>query len=176
MGANGFIRKITTVMSANVVGYSKLIGDDEAATVQTLTVYKNEMSALINQHRGRVIDFPCNNMLSEFAIVVDAVKCAVAIQKELNSRNTALPENRKMQFRIGINLGKVIQEGDRIFGDCVNIAGRLEATADPGGVTVSKTVFDQIENKLPLGYQYLGEHSVNNIAEPVRAYKVFLQQ
>jgi adenylate cyclase len=176
MGVNGFIRKIATIMSANVVGYSKLIDDDETATAQTLTLYKNEMAALINQHRGRVIDFSCDNMLSEFAIAMDAVKCAVAIQKEFISRNTALPENRKMRFRIGINLGKVIQEEDRIFGDCVNIAGRLKALADPGGVTVSKTVFDQIENKLPLGYQYLGEHSVNNIAEPVRVYKVFIQQ
>jgi adenylate cyclase len=175
MGANGLIRKIATIMSANAVGYSKLMDDDETATAQTLTLYKKEMAALINQHRGRVIDFSYDNMLSEFAIVMDVVKCAVAIQKELNYRNTALPENRKMRFRIGINLGKVIQEGDRIFGDCVNIAGRLKALADPGGITVSKTVFDQIENKLPLGYQYLGEHSVNNIAEPVKVYKVFIQ-
>jgi len=113
-------------------------------------------------------------MLSEFAIVMDAVKCAVAIQRELNSRNTALPENRKMQFRIGINLGNVIQEGDRIFGDGVNIAARLEAIADPGGISVSKTVFDQVENKLPFGYQYLGEQFVENIVKPVRAYKVFM--
>jgi adenylate cyclase len=174
MGANGFIRKITTVMSASVFGYSKLIGDDEAATVKTLEDYKSVMSALIDQHRGRVIDSPGDNMLSEFAIVMDAVKCAVAIQKELNSRNTALLENRKMQFRIGINLGNVIQEGDRIFGDGVNIAARLEAIADPGGISVSKTVFDQVENKLPFGYQYLGEQFVENIAKPVRAYKVFM--
>jgi len=174
MGANGFIRKITTVMCANVFGYSKLKGDDEAATVKTLEAYKSVMFTLIDQHRGRVIDSPGDNMLSEFASVVDAVQCAAAIQKELNSRNTALPENRKMQFRIGINLGNVIQEGDRIFGDGVNIAARLEAIAEPGGISVSKTVFDQVENKLPFGYQYLGEQFVENIVKPVRAYKVFM--
>ena len=114
MCAEGFKRKITAIMSSDVVGYSKLMGDDEAATVKTLEAYKNVMSALIDQHRGRVIDSPGDNMLSEFASVVDAVQCAVAIQKELNSRNAELPENRKMLFRIGINLGDVIQEEDRI--------------------------------------------------------------
>jgi len=132
-------------MSADVVGYSKLMGDDEAATVQTLTVYKGVMSALIDQHRGRVIDSPGDNMLSEFACVVDMVHCAVAIQKELNSRNAELPENRKMRFRICINLGDVFQEEDRIYGVGVNIAAWLEALADPGGICVSKTAFDHIE-------------------------------
>ena len=175
MGAEGFKRKITAIMSSDVVGYSKLMGDDEAATVQTLELYKSVMSALIEQHRGRVIDSPGDNMLSEFASVVDAVQCAVAIQKELNSRNAELPENRKMRFRIGINLGDVIQEEDRIYGDGVNIAARLEAIADPGGICVSKTAFDHIETKLPLGYEFLGEQEVKNIAKPVGAYRVLME-
>jgi len=175
MSAEGFKRKITAIMSSDVVGYSKLMGDDEAATVKTLEAYKNVMSALIDQHRGRVIDSPGDNMLSEFASVVDAVQCAVAIQKELNSRNAELPENRKMLFRIGINLGDVIQEEDRIYGDGVNIAARLEALADPGGICVSKTAFDHIETKLPLGYEFLGEQEVKNIAKPVGAYRVVME-
>ena len=175
MVTEGFKRKITAIMSADVVGYSKLMGDDEAATVKTLEAYKSVMSALIDQHRGRVIDSPGDNMLSEFASVVDAVQCAVAIQKELNSRNAGLPENRKMRFRIGINLGDVIQEEGRIYGDGVNIAARLEALADPGGICVSKTAFDHIETKLPLGYEFLGEQEVKNIAKPVGAYRVLME-
>jgi len=175
MGADGFKRKITAIMSSDVVGYSKLMGDDEAATVKTLEAYKSVMSTLIDQHRGRVIDSPGDNMLSEFASVVDAVQCAVAIQKELNSRNAELAENRRMQFRIGINLGDVIQEEDRIYGDGVNIAARLEALADPGGICVSKTAFDHIETKLPLGYEFLGEQEVKNIAKPVGAYRVVME-
>jgi adenylate cyclase len=175
MGAEGFRRKITAIMSADVVGYSRLMGDDETATVQTLAIFKNVMSVLIDQHRGRVIDSPGDNMLSEFASVVDAVQCAVAIQKELSSRNAELPENRKMRFRIGINLGDVIQEEDRIYGDGVNIAARLEALADPGGICVSKTAFDHIETKLPLGYEFLGEQEVKNIAKPVGAYRVVME-
>ena len=175
MGAEGFIRKITAIMSADVVGYSKLMGDDEAATVKTLAVYKNVMTVLINQHRGRVIDSPGDNMLTEFASVVDAVQCAVAIQKELKSRNAELPENRKMRFRIGINLGDVIEEKDHIFGDGVNIAARLETLADPGGICVSKTAFDHIETKLPLGYEFLGEQEVKNIKKPVGAYRVLME-
>ena len=175
MVTEGFKRKITAIMSSDVVGYSKLMGDNEAATVKTLEAYKSVMSTLIDQHRGRVIDSPGDNMLSEFASVVDAVQCAVAIQKELKSRNAELPENRKMKFRIGINLGDVIQEEDRIYGDGVNIAARLEALADPGGICVSKTAFDHIETKLPLGYEFLGEQEVKNIAKPVGAYRVVME-
>jgi len=113
--------------------------------------------------------------LAEFASVVDAVQCAVAVQKEFHARNAELPENRRMVFRIGINLGDVIQEGDRIYGDGVNIAARLESLADPGGICISKTAFDQIETKLPLGYEYLGEQTVKNIAKPVGAYKVLME-
>jgi adenylate cyclase len=175
MNTQDFKRKLTAVFSADVAGYSRLMGDDEAATVKTLEAYKQVMFSLIKQHRGRVIDSPGDNILAEFASVVDAVQCGVAVQKELQARNADLPENRKMQFRIGINLGDVIEEGERIYGDGVNIAARLEALADPGGICVSKTAFDHIESKLPLGYQFLGEQTVKNIAKPVKAYKVLME-
>jgi adenylate cyclase len=175
MNAQDFKRKLTAVFSADVAGYSRLMGDDEAATVKTLEAYKQIMFSLIKQHRGRVIDSPGDNLLAEFASVVDAVQCGVAVQKELQARNAELPENRRMQFRIGINLGDVIEEQDRIYGDGVNIAARLESCADPGGICVSKTAFDHIETKLPLGYEYLGEKEVKNIAKPVGAYRVLME-
>jgi adenylate cyclase len=127
---------------------------------------------LIQQHRGRVVDSPGDNLLAEFASVVDAVQCAVAVQKEIQARNQELPETRRMQFRIGINLGDVIEEEDRLYGDGVNIAARLESLAEPGGICISKTAFDHIETKLPLGYECLGDQTVKNIAKPVCAYKV----
>jgi adenylate cyclase len=175
MNTQEFKRKLTAVFSADVAGYSRLMGEDEVTTVKTLEAYKQVMFSLIRQHRGRVIDSPGDNLLAEFASVVDAVQCGVAVQKELQARNADLPENRKMQFRIGINLGDVIEEGDRIYGDGVNIAARLESLADPGGICVSKTAFDHIEAKLPLGYHFLGEQTVKNIAKPVGAYKVLME-
>ena len=174
MNTQEFKRKLSAILSADVAGYSRLMGEDEAATVRTLEAYKEIMFSLIKQHRGRVIDSPGDNLLAEFASVVDAVQCAVAVQKELQARNADLPENRRMQFRIGINLGDVIEEGDRIYGDGVNIAARLESCADPGGICISKTAFDQIETKLPLGYEFLGEQEVKNIARPVGAYRVLM--
>ena len=167
-------RKLAAIFSADVAGYSRLMGDDEAATVDTLTTYREVMYSLIKQHRGRVVDSPGDNVLAEFASVVDAAQCGVAVQKELQSRNLELPEKRRMQFRIGINLGDVIEEGERIYGDGVNIAARLEALADPGGICISKTAFDHIETKLPLGYEFIGEQTVKNISKPVFAYKVIM--
>jgi adenylate cyclase len=175
MATDGFKRKLTAILSADVAGYSRLMGEDETETLRTLEVYKGIMSDLIRQHRGRVVDSPGDNVLAEFASVVDAVQCAVAVQKEIQARNTELPENRRMQFRIGINLGDVIEEEERIYGDGVNIAARLEALADPGGICVSKAAFDHIESKLPLGYEYLGEQTVKNIAKPVGAYRVMME-
>jgi adenylate cyclase len=175
MEQKGFHRKLTAILSADVAGYSRLMQDDEAATVKTLEAYKQIISDFVMQHRGRVVDSPGDNLLADFASVVDAVQCAVATQKELQARNTELPENRKMQFRIGVNLGDVIEEESRIYGDGVNIAARLESLAEPGGICVSKTAFDQIETKLPFGYHYLGEQAVKNIAKPVGAYKVLME-
>jgi TolB-like protein/class 3 adenylate cyclase len=175
MTEEGFKRKLTTILSADVAEYSRLMGEDETATVKTLTSYRQVMTELIKQHRGRVIDSPGDNLLAEFTSVVDAVQCSLAVQKELQARNAGLPENRRMQFRIGINLGDVIEEEDRIYGDGVNIAARLEALAEPGGICISKTAFDQIETKLPLGYKYLGEQEVKNITKPVGAYQVSME-
>jgi adenylate cyclase len=175
MASEDFKRKLTAVMSADVVGYSRLMAEDEAATVKTIATYREVMASLIKQHRGRVVDTPGDNVLAEFSSVVDAVQCAVAVQKEFQARNAELPENRRMEFRIGINLGDVIEEEQRIYGDGVNIAARLEALADPGGICVSKTAFDQIETKLPLGYEYLGEQEVKNIPKPVGAYRVLME-
>ena len=175
MAEKGFKRKLTSIFSADAVGYSRLMGDDEATTVRTLTSYRNVISTLIKQHNGTVIDSPGDNLLADFTSVVDAVQCAVATQKELQARNADLPENRKMRFRIGVNLGDVIEEESRIYGDGVNIAARLESLADPGGICISKTAFEQIETKLPFGYVYLGEQTVKNIAKPVGAYRVLME-
>jgi adenylate cyclase len=175
MAEEGFKRKLTAILSADAVGYSRLMAEDEAATVRTLATYREIMSSLIKQHRGRVVDSPGDNVLAEFSSVVDAVQCAVAVQNEFQTRNAELAENRRMEFRIGINLGDVIDEEERIYGDGVNVAARLEALADPGGICVSKTAFDQIETKLPLGYEYLGEQSVKNIPKPVGAYRVLMK-
>ena len=175
MATEGFKRKLAAVFSADVAGYSRLMGEDEAATLTTLETYKQVMFVLIKQHRGRVVASPGDNVLAEFASVVDAVQCGVAIQKEIQARNAELPESRRMQFRIGINLGDVIEEEDSIYGDGVNIAARLESLADPGGICVSKTAFEQIEAKLPLGYEFLGEQTVKNIVKPVGAYKVVME-
>src|SRR5208337_3995623 len=175
MATEGFKRKLAAILSTDAVGYSRLMGEDEAATVRTLETYKRVIADLIQQHRGRVVDAPGDNILAEFASVVDAVQGAVAVQKEIQARNLELPETRRMQFRIGINLGDVIEEEERLYGDGVNIAARLESLAEPGGICVSKTAFDHIETKLPLGYEYLGEQTVKNIAKPVPAYKVLME-
>jgi TolB-like protein/class 3 adenylate cyclase len=175
MAQESFKRKLAAILSADVEGYSRLMGEDEEATVRTLTTYREVLTDLIQQHNGKVVDSPGDNLLADFASVVDAVQCAVAVQKEIKSRNDELPENRRMQFRIGINLGDVIQEEDRIYGDGVNIAARLESLAEPGGVCISKTAFDHIESKLPYGYEFLGDQTVKNIAKPVGAYRVLME-
>ena len=175
MTADGTKRKLAAILSADVKGYSRLMRDDEAATIKTLNVYREIMAKLIQQHHGRVVDSPGDNLLAEFASVVDGVQAAVAIQKELKALNAKLAAGRKMEFRIGINLGDIIEEEGRIYGDGVNIAARLEALADPGGLCISRTAYDQIEDKLPFGYEYLGENIVKNIPKPIRAYKVIIE-
>ena len=168
-------RRLAAIMSADVKGYSRLMREDETATVRTLNAYREIMTELIRQHHGRVVDSAGDNLLAEFASVVDAVQSAVAIQKELKVRNAELQVNRRLEFRLGINLGDIIVEDGRIYGDGVNIAARLEGLADPGGICISRTAFDQIEDKLPLGYEYLGEKIVKNISKPIRAYKVLME-
>lgn len=168
-------RKLTAIFIADVAGYSRMMRDDEIATVNTLSSYREVMSNLIRQHRGRIVDTAGDNVLAEFSSVVDAMQSAVSIQKELKARNADLPEHRRMQFRVGINIGDVIQDGERIYGDGVNIAARLETLADPGGICISRMAYDQIESKLPLGYEYLGEQMVKNISKPLHAYRVIIE-
>ena len=136
MADEGFKRKLTAILSTDAVDYSRLMGEDEEATVRTLNAYREVFTTLIQQHNGQVLDSTSDNLLAEFVSVVDAVQCAVAVQKEIKSRNDELAENRRMQFRIGINLGDVIQEKGRIYGDGVNIAARLEGLAEPGGICI----------------------------------------
>jgi adenylate cyclase len=169
-----FKRKLTAVLSADAEGYSRLMGDDDVATVRTITEYRKTMASLIKQYDGRVVDSPGDNLLAEFISVVNAARCAVDIQRNLSGKNSRLPENRRMLFRIGINLGDVIDEGDRIYGDGVNIASRVEALAERGGISVTGNVYDVIRDKLPLKYEYQGEHSVKNIKDPVRVYRVMM--
>ena len=165
-------RKLTAILSADVEGYSRLMREDEEATICRLTDYRKAMTSLIQQYRGRVVDAPGDNLLAEFGSVVDAVNCAVEIQRELAERNAELPDQCRMQFRIGVNLGDVIEEGERIYGDGVNIAARMESLAEAGGICISGTVYDSIVIKLGLEYEYLGEQAVKNIPELIRSYRV----
>ena len=171
----GLTRKLAAILSADVQGYSALMSRDDEATVKTITTYREIMSSCIGRHRGRVVDSPGDNLLAEFGSVVDALKCAMEIQKDLEARNVQLPDTSKMRFRIGINLGDVVQEGKRIYGDGVNIAARLESIADPGGICLSKTAFDHVEGKLALQYEYLGEKTLKNIPRPVGVYRVIME-
>ena len=172
MQTKSLTRKLTAILSADVVGYSRLMGDNEAETIQTLIDYRMVIGNLITQHNGRVVDATGDNLLAEFGSAVDAVNCALEIQREITERNNKLTNNRKMEFRIGINVGDVVEEGDRIYGDGVNIAARMEGIADPSGICISGRVYDQVENKLNLDYKFLGEQNVKNIIRPVRVYRV----
>jgi adenylate cyclase len=167
-------RRLAAILSADVQGYSLLMGEDEEATIRTLTAHRGVMARLIQQYRGRVVDDPGDNLLAEFGSVVEAVQCAVAIQRALAERNTELPAHRQMTFRIGINLGDVVAEQERLYGDDVNLAARLEGLAEAGGICISGTVYDQIETKLNLRYVYLGERVVKNMARSVRVYRIQL--
>jgi adenylate cyclase len=165
-------RRLAAIVSADVQGYSRLMGEDESATVRTLTEYRELMGTLIREHGGRVVDSPGDNLLAEFPSAVNALHSAAAIQQALAIRNEPLPAARRMQFRIGINLGDVIAEGERIYGDGVNIAARVQDLAEAGGICISGTTYDQVENKVALHYESIGEHAVKNIVRPVRAYRV----
>ncbi|MEE8571763.1 MAG: adenylate/guanylate cyclase domain-containing protein, partial [Gemmatimonadota bacterium] len=167
-------RKLVAILSADVVGYSRLMAEDEEATVRTLTAYREQLAVLIRQHRGRVVDSPGDNVLAEFPTVLDAVRSAIEIQRVLAARNADLLRERRMDFRIGVHMGDVRVEAGRIYGDGVNIAARLEGLAPPGGICISATVHDQVRNKLEVGYEDLGDLTVKNMPEQVRVYELRL--
>lgn len=174
MAIREFKRKLAAILHADVKGYSRLIGEDEEATVSTLKAYRELMGSLIQKHRGRVVHGSGDSLLAEFVSVVDALRSAVEIQEELKGRNAELPEDRMVEFRIGINLGDVIEEDGDLHGDGVNIAARIESLADPGGICIASGAYDQVKKRLALGYEYLGVHNVKNITEPVQVYKVLV--
>ncbi|MBV8357458.1 MAG: adenylate/guanylate cyclase domain-containing protein [Deltaproteobacteria bacterium] len=165
-------RKLTAILCADVYGYSRLMGRDEEATLRTLSSHRKVIDSLIEQHRGRFVNSAGDSVLAEFVSVVNAVQCAVEIQNRIRVENAELPPDRRMQFRIGVNLGDVMVEGEQIYGDGVNIAARLESLADPGGICISGVVHDQVKGKLALNYQDLGAQQVKNIAEPVRVFRL----
>ena len=167
-------RKLTAIPSADVQGYSRLMGEAEEATLRTLTSHRQLIDSQIAQHRGRIVGTAGDSVLAEFASVVAAVQCAVVIQQTLKAENAQLPAARQMAFRIGINLGDVMVEGDQIYGDGVNIAARLEALAEAGGICLSGIVHEQVKHKLALHYEDLGEQAVKNIAEPVRVWRTVM--
>ncbi len=167
-------RKLRAILSADVKGYSLLMADDEVHTIQTLKAYRSLMSNVIQQHSGRVVDNPGDNLLAEFSSAVDAVECAVKIQDRLKKENSKFAEGKRLQFRIGINIGDVVQDDERIYGSGVNVAARIEGIADPGGVCISRNTYDHVKDKLDCGFDYLGEHDVKNIQEPVRVYKILM--
>jgi adenylate cyclase len=166
-------RKLAAILSADVVGYSKLMADDDGATVSTLKQYRAAIDHVIERHKGRIVNAPGDNILAEFASAVEAVQGAVEIQKSIEGRNFEIADDRRMHFRVGVNLGDVIQEDDgTIYGDGVNVAARLESLAKPGGICISGAVFDQIKGRVPYSFEDIGSQQVKNIAEPVRAYRV----
>ena len=168
-------RRLAAILAADVVGYSRLMEADEEATARTLSTYREIIDGLVVSHHGRVFGSAGDSVIAEFASPVEAVRCAVAIQRELEAHNVDLPEDRRMRLRVGINLGDVMVEGDNLLGDGVNIAARLETIADAGGISLARSVFDQVKKQLDLGYEYLGEHEVKNIAEPVQVYRVLTE-
>jgi adenylate cyclase len=170
-------RRLAAILAADVAGYSRLMGQDEAATVQTLTECREVFSQIISAHQGRVVDTAGDSVLATFDSAVESVESAVEIQRELASRNRHLADERRMNFRIGINLGDVIVRDDgTVYGDGVNIAARLESLAEPGGVVVSGTVFDYVDNKIPVSFEFAGAQTVKNITKPVRAYRIVLNR
>ncbi len=174
MNQEGFKRKLTAILSADAVGYSRLMEEDEEATVHTLKAYVELITSIIEKQRGRVVNAPGDNILAEFSSVVDALRSAWDIQQEIKTKNFSEPEYRRMYFRIGINLGDVIDDEERIFGDGVNIAARLEGLADEGGICISGTVYDQVKKKFPYRYDFRGKQTVKNIQEPIRVYQVLM--
>jgi adenylate cyclase len=167
-------RRLTTVLCADVQGYSRLMEADEPGTLATLRRYRTAMAALVERHDGRIVNTWGDAVIAEFSSVVEAVQCAIETQRELSTQDAHLPEEQRMRFRIGINLGDVMVDGSDIYGDGVNIAARLQELAQPGGILISGPVYDQVHNKLTVSFDYLGRKQVRNVASPVTSYRVSL--
>jgi|HubBroStandDraft_5_1064220.scaffolds.fasta_scaffold08751_2 adenylate cyclase len=165
-------RRLTTLLCADAVGYTRLMGADEAGTLATLRRHRAAMATLIERHDGRIVNTWGDAVIAEFSSVVEAVQCAIETQQELSGHNDELPEAQRMIFRIGINLGDVMLEGDDVYGDGVNIAARLQELAAPGEILISGPVYDQVHNKLSIGFDCLGQQSLKNVAHPVTGYRV----
>src|ERR1700733_9064234 len=165
-------RLLTTLLCADVEGYSRLMEADEAGTLATLRRYRGAMAKLMERHDGRIVNTWGDAVIAEFASVVEAVQCAVETQQELSGYNGGLPEPQRMRFRIGIHLGDVMVEGDDVYGDGVNITARLQELAEPGGILISGPVYDQVHNKLSIGFDCLGRQQLKNVAAPVTGYRV----
>jgi len=176
MAENATLRRLTAILSMDVKGYSKLMGEDDESTVDTITTYRKIITELIQKHHGRVVDTPGDNILAEFGSALNAVNSAIDIQHTLKIENSKLPENRRMVFRIGVNVGDILHKNNCIYGDGVNVAARIESIADPGGICISRGVFDQVKKKVPQGFEYIGERAVKNISNPVRIYKILTKQ
>src|SRR5713226_22503 len=174
--AVGMKRKLAAILHADVKGYSRLIGEDEAATLPVLASYLAVMTTLVEQHRGRAVGSRGDSLLAEFPSVVEAVQCAVEMQRELKVKNAKFPTDRRVEFRIGINLGEVVVEGEEIYGDGVNIAVRLEGLAEAGGICIAEVVYDQVKNRLALGYESMGEQTLKNIEKPVPVWRVLIDE
>ena len=169
-------RKLTTILCADVAGYSRLMNNDEGKTLDRLKATREIFREVIERHGGRIVNMTGDGLVSEFSSVVKAVQCAVEVQNKINKDSTALPADDRMLYRIGINLGDVIIEGDDIFGDGVNVAARLESMAPVGGICISGSVFEHVKNKLPRDFKFLGNREVKNIAEPVAVYSLTLSE
>jgi len=167
-------RRLSAIMCADVAQYSKLMERDEHGTLDRLKAYRSVMSSLTESHNGRIVNTWGDAVIIEFASVIEAVQCAVDIQNELSLRNSDLPEINRMDFRVGINLGDIMVEGDDIYGDGVNVAARLQELAPRGGIMLSQSVYDQVKAKVALGFDPLGPQQVKNVSEPVETYAVRL--
>ena len=175
MSEEGVERRLTTILAVDVVGYSRLMAADEAGTLTSLKALRRELiEPKTAEHHGRVVKLMGDGTLMEFGSVVDAIRFAVDVQRAMALRNTDVPEDQRITYRMGINIGDIIVEGDDIYGDGVNVAARLEGLAEPGGICVSRTVFNHVQGKVDLGFDDLGEQEVKNIPKPVQVFKVLL--
>jgi class 3 adenylate cyclase len=172
MDPSSLKRRLTCILAADAVGYSKMMGQDEEGTIQVLSAHRAVIDGIIAFHQGRIVSTAGDSVLAEFSSAVEALRCAVEIQEALKTRNDSLPEHRKMHFRIGVNLGDVVVKNDDLLGDGVNVAARLETMAESGGICISSSVYDQITGKLDLGFHDIGEQTLKNISRPIRVYRV----